>query len=229
MSTTSPPPPSAAPSSVPPPSAAPSSSAGSATAGPGESSGNPLDAALAAEDAAIFAYGALGAFVAEDRRAYAASALAGHRGARDWLRERLVSMGAQPGAAAPAYELPDITDAATAARVAADAELALVPRWSAVAGAVGTAERPYCTTQAQACAVRGITWGAEGQAFPGTGAVTMASPSATASPAATDQVSPPPESAADAGASAAPVVPEVEVPAEPVVPEAVVPAEPIAP
>lgn len=178
----------------------------------------------------MFAYGAVGAFIGDDRRAYVANALTSHRAARDWLRERLVAAGAQPGAAAPAYELPDITDATAAAAVAASVELALVPRWSAVAGAVGSAERPFCTAQAQACAVRGLTWGAEGQAFPGTGAVTMASPSATAS--ASDEVSPTAEAdvaepgASDAVAPVEPMAPEAIVPVEP---EVVVPVEPVAP
>jgi hypothetical protein len=124
--------------------------------------------ALAAEYAAFYAYGALAAWVPEDRRPYALTALASHRAERDWLRDRIVAAGEAPPPPPAAFDLPPFRSPAEAAGLAAEVELALVPRWSAVAGAVTPSDRPYCTSTAQGAAVRALTWGADAQAFPGT-------------------------------------------------------------
>ncbi len=127
-----------------------------------------LVAALTAEYAAVFAYGALTAWVAVDQRPYALAALTAHRAERDWLRARIGATGEAPPPAPAAFDLPPYQSESDAAALAAEVELALVPRWSAVAGAVVQTDRPYCTSTAQAAAVRALTWGAEEQAFPGT-------------------------------------------------------------
>ncbi|MCB0914392.1 MAG: DUF4439 domain-containing protein [Actinobacteria bacterium] len=127
-----------------------------------------LASALAAEYAAVYAYGVVGAHVPDDRRGYVASALSSHRAARDWLRERITAAGGEPPPAAGAYEVPAVDDPTAAAELAAAVELATVPRWSAVAGVVDRIDRPYCTSTAQAAAVRAVTWGAGSEPFPGT-------------------------------------------------------------
>ncbi len=128
----------------------------------------PLLDALDAEYAAVFAYGVVGAHVAPEQSAYAAAALTSHRTGRDWLRERITRAGGTPPPAAAAYEIPDTTDPASAARLAASVELAVVPRWSAATAVVAKSDRPFCTSSAQAAAVRALTWGAQEQPFPGT-------------------------------------------------------------
>ena len=88
-----------------------------------------LQTALAAEHAAVYVYGALGARTSESASpllfAEVADAYATHRAWRDLLVRRLADAGAQPTPAAAIYELPPPTPTAAAvARAALDLELA---------------------------------------------------------------------------------------------------------
>lgn len=77
-------------------------------------------AALAAEHAAVYGYGVLGARVPEKRRTEASAAYDGHRARRDALQRTVRDLGGAPVAADAAYALPfAVADTASALRLAA--------------------------------------------------------------------------------------------------------------
>ena len=77
-------------------------------------------AALAAEHAAVYAYGVVGGRIGAARRSEAAAAYAAHRSRRDALARTVDRLDGRPEAAAAAYALPfAVPDSATAARLAA--------------------------------------------------------------------------------------------------------------
>ena len=62
-----------------------------------------LQAALAAEHAAVYGYGIVGATVTGDTETLARADWLAHQEARDTLEAMLVKLGATPVAASPAY------------------------------------------------------------------------------------------------------------------------------
>ncbi|MEV5518803.1 DUF4439 domain-containing protein, partial [Streptomyces flaveolus] len=82
-----------------------------------------LQAALAAEHAAVYGYGVVGGRIGEDRRAEARTAYDAHRARRDALAREVGDLGGRPVAAAAGYALPfAVPDAAAAVRLAAELE-----------------------------------------------------------------------------------------------------------
>ncbi|MYQ47984.1 DUF4439 domain-containing protein, partial [Streptomyces sp. SID4985] len=82
-----------------------------------------LQAALAAEHAAVYGYGVVGGRVGADRRAEAKAAWDAHRARRDGLARSVRDLGGEPVAASAAYALPfTVADSASAVRLAADLE-----------------------------------------------------------------------------------------------------------
>ncbi|MYV51980.1 DUF4439 domain-containing protein, partial [Streptomyces sp. SID3212] len=80
-------------------------------------------AALAAEHAAVYGYGIVGARVGKDRGAEATAAYAAHRARRDALARTVRDLGGEPAVAAAAYALPfAVPDRAAAVRLAAELE-----------------------------------------------------------------------------------------------------------
>ena len=65
-----------------------------------------LQGALAAEHAAVYGYGVVGAMLAGTAQADARTDWTAHQVARDTLAAMLTKLGATPVAASPAYELP---------------------------------------------------------------------------------------------------------------------------
>ena len=65
-----------------------------------------LQAALAAEHAAVYGYGIVGAMVTGGAETLARADWLAHQEARDTLEAMLVKLGATPVAASPAYQLP---------------------------------------------------------------------------------------------------------------------------
>ena len=65
-----------------------------------------LQAALAAENSAVYGYGVAGAHLTGARRATAVRYWVAHENARDTLTSMLTAMGGQPVATAAAYQLP---------------------------------------------------------------------------------------------------------------------------
>ncbi|MGW1290045.1 ferritin-like domain-containing protein, partial [Streptomyces sp. NPDC002586] len=82
-----------------------------------------LQAALAAEHAAVYGYGVVGGRIAAARRTEARTAYDAHRASRDALTRAVRDLGGQPVAADAAYALPfPVPDSATALRLAARLE-----------------------------------------------------------------------------------------------------------
>src|SRR3984957_17575756 len=77
-----------------------------------------LQGALAAEHAAVYGYGIVGAMVTGGTAALARADWLAHQEARDTLEAMLVKLGATPVAASPAYQLPfPVTGKASAVRL----------------------------------------------------------------------------------------------------------------
>lgn len=118
-----------------------------------------LRAALAAEHAAIYAYGRLGVLLEKEIRPVAHEAEAAHRARRDALIIHLADVKAQPVEADAAYALPfAVTDRESALRLAIQVEDKVTATWrSALAGTEGDARRITLDGFADA-AVRATRW-----------------------------------------------------------------------
>ncbi len=92
-----------------------------------------LQSALAAEHAAVWAYGLAGAFLAGEPAGQLAEAAAAHRARRDATERALLDAGAQPVPAEPGYRTPEpVTDAASALRLAITVETDAAEAWRSV-------------------------------------------------------------------------------------------------
>ena len=127
-----------------------------------------LQAALAAEDAAIFGYGVAGAHLTGSSLSAAMRYWTGHHEARDTLAAMISGLGAVPAAAQAFYQLPfRVHDAASAMRLAARLEDSVT---GAYLGLVAVSDRQLRTFGAlamQVCAQRAAFWRGSTQAFPG--------------------------------------------------------------
>ncbi|MGI5260534.1 ferritin-like domain-containing protein [Streptomyces angustmyceticus] len=127
-----------------------------------------VQAALAAEHAAVYGYGVVGGRIAGDRRKEAQAAYDGHRARRDALRRLVRDLGGTPRAAAAAYELPfPVPDAAAALRLAAELEDRLAAVYADLVRAGGPARRTEAAAALREAAVRSVRWRGSGVAFPG--------------------------------------------------------------
>ncbi|ANY23270.1 MULTISPECIES: ferritin-like domain-containing protein [Gordonia] len=87
-------------------------------------SDDPLAVAAEAENAAVFTYGVITAFVAASRRRTVADYADAHRARRDEIERAIEAAGNTPPPAAAGYTLPvEVTDPTTAARAALAAEI----------------------------------------------------------------------------------------------------------
>jgi len=118
-----------------------------------------LGAALAAEHAAIFGYGAIGARLSGAALTQAQQAEAAHRSRRDTLLVRLTAVGITPPAAAPAYGLPfPVTDAASAQKVAVQLEERTAVLWRLALGPTAADDRKLALDALTDCALRAARW-----------------------------------------------------------------------
>jgi Domain of unknown function (DUF4439) len=116
-------------------------------------------AALAAEHAAIFAYGPIGVRLDNASAADARAAEAIHRSRRDALVLRLATLGATPPPAAPSYALPyPVADRATALRLATEIEERTAAVWRAALPDAADADRATALGALTDCAVRATRW-----------------------------------------------------------------------
>lgn len=96
----------------------------------------PVDAvqpALAAEHAAVWAYGLAGAFLSDAMAEQLAEAAAAHRARRDATERALLDAGAQPVPPEPGYLTPEpVTDAGSALRLAITVETDAARAWRSV-------------------------------------------------------------------------------------------------
>ncbi|MFK4147398.1 ferritin-like domain-containing protein [Streptomyces sp. NPDC004065] len=127
-----------------------------------------LQAAIAAEHAAVYGYGVVGGRLGEERRAEARAAYDAHRARRDALTREVRDLGERPAAAAAAYALPfPVTDSATAVRFAAELEERVAGVYSDLVRAAGGARRREAAGALREAAVRAVRWRGESVAFPG--------------------------------------------------------------
>jgi hypothetical protein len=96
----------------------------------------PVDAlqrALAAEHAAIWVYGVVGAFVSDALDSQLDQAATAHQARRDATERVLIDAGAPPVPPEPGYLTPEpVTDAASALRLAITAETDTATAWRSV-------------------------------------------------------------------------------------------------
>ncbi|MCQ9133371.1 MULTISPECIES: ferritin-like domain-containing protein [Streptomyces] len=150
-----------------------------------------LQAALAAEHAAVYGYGVVGGRIGEARRAEARAGYDTHRARRDALAREVRALGAEPVAASAGYALPfAVPDSAAAVRLAAELESRVAGVYSDLVRAAGDARRREAAAALREAAVRAVRWRGSSVAFPGlaerdgTDPATGSAPATTAAPAA---------------------------------------------
>ena len=127
-----------------------------------------LQAALAAEDAAVFGYGVVGAHLTGSRLAAARQDWTGHQEARDTLALMIARMGATPAAAQAFYQLPfRVHDAATATALAVYLEDGVTGAHLGLVAVRDTGLRRFAAMAMQGAARRAAYWRGSTQAFPG--------------------------------------------------------------
>ncbi|MFF7977211.1 DUF4439 domain-containing protein [Streptomyces sp. NPDC007905] len=127
-----------------------------------------LQAALAAEHAAVYGYGVVGGRIGKQRRAEARTAYDAHRARRDALVREVRDRGGEPVAASAAYALPfQVPDAAAAVRLAAQLEERVAGVYSDLVRATTGERRGAAAGALGEAAVRAVRWSGEGVAFPG--------------------------------------------------------------
>ncbi|MEC3997505.1 DUF4439 domain-containing protein [Actinacidiphila sp. DG2A-62] len=125
-------------------------------------------AALAAEHAAVYGYGAVGGRVGAGRAREARAAYDAHRAARDALVRTVTGLGGTPVAAAAAYALPfAVPDRAAAVRLAAYLEERVAGAYGDLTRAATGTVRRDAAAALRASAVRAVRWSGGSVAFPG--------------------------------------------------------------
>lgn len=127
-----------------------------------------LQALLAGEHAAVYAYGVAVALAADSRQSLAASGLALHTGLRDTVRDLLSASGAAPVAAEPAYQVGDVAEAADVVDLAASVEEQLAVLQLGVVEASTQALRLWAAVLLVQTARRRASWAGGTTAWPGT-------------------------------------------------------------
>ncbi|MFG1943476.1 DUF4439 domain-containing protein [Nonomuraea sp. NPDC048826] len=141
---------------------------------PAASGADPADVeklrkALAAEHAAVFAYGLLGARTSGSLRARLTRAFDAHRDRRDELRALITARGGEPAEPQASYALPSIPSSGpAAARLAAHVETGLTASYLELVAAADVALRRYAAVAMQETVLRGHSFRAgPATAFPG--------------------------------------------------------------
>ncbi|MEW2417098.1 ferritin-like domain-containing protein [Streptomyces sp. NPDC046866] len=125
-------------------------------------------AALAAEHAAAYGYGVIGARASAARAEEAREAYGGHLARRDALARSVREMGGSPRPAEPAYALPyEVRTPADAERLAAEIEDRVAGAYSDLVRAADGRLRREAADALSAAAVRAARWRGTGVAFPG--------------------------------------------------------------
>ncbi|MCX4789770.1 MULTISPECIES: ferritin-like domain-containing protein [unclassified Streptomyces] len=137
-------------------------------------------AALAAEHAAVYGYGVVGARVADGRRAEATAAYHAHRARRDTLVRTVRDLGGEPVAAQAAYALPfAVPDPTAAVRLAALLEDRVAGVYSDLVRAADGPLRRQAADALREAAVRAVRWRGSGVPFPGLAELTTGGTGAT--------------------------------------------------
>jgi ferritin-like protein len=119
-----------------------------------------LAVALAAEEAAIYAYGILGVHLGGDGdKTEARADEQAHRARRDAVMMAMVAAGVPPGPAPAAYELPfAVRDAAAALKLAIHVEDGVAQAWRPVLAVSAGADRTTALSAMTDAAVRATRW-----------------------------------------------------------------------
>ena len=140
-----------------------------------------LQTALAAEHAAVYVYGFLGARTSESAQplvfAEVADAYSTHRAWRDLLVRRLLDEGAEQVPAAPTYELPTAGVLAVT-RAAADLEARCADTYAYVVANSAGDDRRWAISALTRAAVRQVAFGRSPGPFPGAADLSRAGASA---------------------------------------------------
>ena len=128
-----------------------------------------MQAALAAENAAIFGYGVAGAHLSGTRKTAAEQDWTGHNEARDTLTAMISALGATPVAAQAFYRLPfAVHDARPAtAKLAAYLEDGVTRAYLGLVAVSDQRLRTFGALAMQSSAERAAFWRGSTQAFPG--------------------------------------------------------------
>lgn len=127
-----------------------------------------LQTALAAEHAAIYGYGVVGAHGGTEYARAAGHDWNAHRAHRDQLIALLRQRHIEPPGAKPAYVLPfDVTDPRSAARLAAHLEDGVAAAYLQLVGVADAKLRFLGARMLRDATVRGARWGDSTAAFPG--------------------------------------------------------------
>jgi Domain of unknown function (DUF4439) len=136
-----------------------------------------LQTALAAEHAAVYGYGVVGAYLAGSNRATATADWVAHQNARDQLEATLRAGGVQPGPAAVAYQLPvPVRTPAEAVSLAVVLEERIATAYLGLVALSVPAFRELGALQLRASALRAAFWRGSTVAFPGLTAAALATP-----------------------------------------------------
>ena len=138
-----------------------------------------LQSALAAEHAAVYGYGVVGAHLSGSQQATATADWVAHQVARDRLEAMLRTVGgSQPTAAAVAYQLPiPVRNAREAVALAVVLEDRIATAYLGLVALSNAAIREYGAQQVQASALRAAAWRGSTVAFPGLTSAALAAPS----------------------------------------------------
>jgi hypothetical protein len=136
-----------------------------------------LQAALAAEHAAVYGYGVVGAYLTGDSRAAATADWVAHRNARDELEAMLRTRGSQPGPAAIAYRLPiPVRTSGQAIALAVILEERIATAYLGLVALSTPALRELGALELRASALRAAFWRGSTVPFPGLTAAALAAP-----------------------------------------------------
>ena len=143
-----------------------------------------VQAALAAEHAAVYGYGVVGGRIREGRRQEAKTAYDAHRARRDALVREVRGLGGTPVAASAGYALPfPVPDSAAAVQLAAQLEDRVAGVYSDLVRAATGGLRGTAAEALREAAVRAVRWRGGSVPFPGL-AERAATPTASATPTA---------------------------------------------
>jgi hypothetical protein len=136
-----------------------------------------LQSALATEHAAVYGYGVVGANLTGSRQAAAMTDWVAHQVARDTLEAMLRSRGAQPVAAAAAYQLPvTVRTGGQAVSLAVFLEDRVATAYLGLVAVSDISIRQFGALQVRAAALRAAAWRGSTVAFPGLTARSLAAP-----------------------------------------------------
>jgi hypothetical protein len=127
-----------------------------------------LQAALAAEDAAIYGYGVAGAHLSAGNRELAQQYWTGHRQTRDALTGMITALGVTPVAAMAYYDLPfAVNSTSSAMALAAHLEDGVTAAYLGLVAVSSARLRTLGAAGMQAAATRAAYWRGTTEPFPG--------------------------------------------------------------